>query len=131
MFSLEINATSLFFFLFNKMIRSLTRIYTFSPIHTFEKFIITAAHSKEKCQRVIWNCDCSVNIRPIGDGQATFVVNGHRLKEFSLSIDFFLKDADILFGEAQDVFKRKGKSFCYYSYFQPLIIFTKDCVNLN
>ena len=72
-----------------------------------------------------------VNIRPIGDGQATFVVNGHWLKEFSLSIDFFLKDADILFGEAQDVFKRKGKSFCYYSYFQPLIIFTKDCVNLN
>ena len=83
MFSLEINATLLFFFLFNKMIRSLTRIYTFSTVHTFRKFIITAAHSKEKCQRVIWNCDYSVNIRPIGDEQVAFVINGHRLKIFS------------------------------------------------
>ena len=129
MFSLEINATSLFFFLFNKMIRSLTRIYTFSTVHTFRKFIITASHSKEKCQRVIWNCDCSVNIRPNGDEQASFVINGHRLKEIVL-LGFFLKDADILF-RLRMFWKNNRKVFCYYSYFQPLIVLAKDCVNLD
>ena len=42
-----------------------------------------------------------------------------------------LKDADILFGEARDVFENKREVFCYYSYFQPLIVLTKDCVNLD
>ena len=126
MFSLEINATSLFFFLFNKMIRSLTRIYTFSTVHTFRKFIITAAHSKEKCQRVIWNCDCSINIRPIGDEQDSFVINGHRLKEIVL-LGFFLKDADILF-RLRMFWTQHGSILLLFLFFSHDCFLARDCI---